>query len=489
MKCLKPFFFLSLLSIVFGIACNKEDQQVDLPQNETPQKPEDFAVEIDDSKVPYVIINTGGASIQNEPKIPATLYIFEEKELVKEQTIGIEYRGSTSFRISDKKSFGIETWTESGEDMDVSFFDMPEEEDWVLIGHVINQEGNYAFDRTLLYHYIGYEWSRDIGRYASRTQLVELEINGEYLGVYIFGEKLKRDGDRIAISRLESTDQDLSGGYILKIDKTTGGSHTAGQPLDYYYNNWQDDALYTQLNSFRSVYDVFGNSIPFQPYGEPYHSDMYLETYFQYEYPKAEEISDDQKSYISGYIYDFESALLADDFSSDVRTYTDYIDIDSFVDYLLLTELTRNVDAYRLSTYLQKDKGGKLAMGPIWDLNIGYDSGDRIPWDGWVYDYNTYVETDPWLVPFWWTRLMTDPVFTARVKSRWEALRAGALSTSMLSQSIDEASGFLIDNGAIERNYNRWQLEGGVDYGSAISQLKEYIEFRTNWMDGEIGGF
>lgn len=483
------FFFLAPLLVC--ISCNNDDPipSGNNDDDEPVEEPIVFDVEIDDSVVPYLVINTAGIRIENEPKIPATMSIYVEKELVQKQTIGIEYRGSTSFRISDKKSFGIESWDEAGEDVDVSFFNMPEEEDWVLIGHVFNEEGNFAFDRTLLYHYIGYNWSRSIGRYASRMQLVEVEINGEYLGVYLFGEKLKRDGDRIDISRLNGDDANISGGYILKIDKTAGGDHTIGQPLDYYLSNWQDDALYTEQNSFRSHFDIFGDSIAFFPYAAPYHPDQYLETYFQYEYPSADDITEDQKEYISDYIYNFEKALLTDDFTSETRTYTDYIDVDSFVEYMLLTELTRNVDAYRISTYLQKDKDGKLAMGPIWDLNIGYDNGGRIPLDGWVYNYNLYVPQDPWMVPFWWPRLMSDPQFKAVVKAKWEELRAGSLSTSVLLRSIDESAGFLIENGAIERNYDKWRLDEGVDYLAAINALKEYVETRSSWMDGVISSF
>ncbi|OYX16065.1 MAG: hypothetical protein B7Z16_12175, partial [Algoriphagus sp. 32-45-6] len=61
---------------------------------------------------------------------------------------------------------------------------------------------------------------------------------------------------------------------------------------------------------------------------------------------------------------EFEKALISDDFSSNGRNYTDYIQVSSFVDYFLITELCRNVDAYRISTFLEKDRGGKLAMGP-----------------------------------------------------------------------------------------------------------------------------
>lgn len=468
-------------------ACKKED-----PGQISSGGENLFEVEIGDSEIPYLIVDTKGAEIQNEPKIPAELKIFIDKQEVLKTNIGIEYRGSTSFRLSDKKSFGIETWDAEGEDAEVALLDFPEEEDWILNGHIVNFDDQFIIDRTLMYHYFGYQLSRNIGRYASRSKFVELEVNGDYKGVYVFMEKLKRDGNRIDVAKLKPSDVDaasITGGYILKIDKTAGGDLGIIQPLEYYYDNWQDDATYTPEISFRSKYDINGKIINFEAFDPPYHSNQYLETYFLYEYPKAEDITDAQKAYIQDYIHQFETALLTDDFSSDLRTYTDYIDVNSFVDYFILNELCRNVDAYRISTYLHKDRGGKLNMGPIWDLNIGYDTGDRIPWDDWVINYNQFVDKDSWMTPFWWLRLMEDPVFRQAVKTRWTSLRTGAMSAASLLRLVDETAAYLQKNGAIERNYTRWDIGKPVDYGEAVQSLKSFLEFRAQWMDGEISSF
>jgi hypothetical protein len=305
-------------------------------------------------------------------------------------------------------------------------------------------------------------------------------------------EKLKRDKNRIDLSKLNPDENDaenITGGYILKIDKTAGGGLNATQPLEYFDTNWEDDARYTEDICFRSEYDIFGNIMDYPPYDPPYHRHQWRETYFLYEDPKAEDISSEQKSYIQDYIYSFESALLNDDLSGGERTYADYIDIQSFVDYFLLNEVCRNVDAYRLSTFLEKDKGGKLKMGPIWDMNIGFDTGDRVPFDNWVINYNNYVDRDPWMVPFWWPRLMEDPVFRSAVKDRWQSLRNGAMSTSALHAIIDEAVDLLQENGAIERNYLKWDIGIPIDYQVNIESLKNYLSQRTSWMDSEIGAF
>ena len=470
-----------LLALCVFASCKKNPE--DTPENT-------LETIFENSELPYFKVTTT-SPIQNEPKIPATLEILNAGEHNLTTNIGIEYRGSTSYRLSDKKSFGVETWDEAGEDQNVALLGFPKEEDWIFMGHVFRASTNTIFDPSLMFHFLGYELSRSVGRYASRTKFIELEVNGDYLGAYVFMEKLKRDKNRINIKKLDDDDNapdKISGGYILKIDKTAGGDVAQDQPLPYYENNWEDDARYTAALGFRSHYDIFGQQIDFPPFGPPYHDRQYLETYFLYEYPKADNISPQQQVYIQNYIYDFETALLSDDFSLPTRSYTQYIDVDSFADYFILNELVGNVDAYRLSTYLQKNRDGKLQMGPLWDLNIGYGKQNRVPQDDWIINYNRHVSKDAWMVHFWWPRLLEDPQFKAVVKARWENYRQGPLSEVVILNKVDETANLLLSNGAIDRNYGRW-TGINVDYLSAINDLKTYLSTRLNWMDQTIGGF
>jgi len=475
---MKKLLFLSGVVLLL-VSCAKDAD--DIKNSE-----EVFAVDVSGSQLPYFKLEVAEV-IQNEPKVPAVLKLFENKIKTLESTIGIEYRGSTSFRLSDKKSYGIEAWDASGADTNIQLLDYPLGEDFIFTGQVLNVTDNWVWDATFLHHYLGYKWYAAMGHYASRTTFVDLEINGNYMGVYLLMEKLKEDGDRIDVDDLlpnENDELNITGGYILKIDKTAGGDVAPGQPLEYYLNNWGDDAKYTQDNSFRSAFDSYGQQLNSEPFG----GKTSQETYFLYEYPKSDRISDAQKAYIQNYIHEFEIALLNDDFNSANRTYTDYIDLESFVDYFIINELTKNVDGYRLSTYMHKDKGGKLKMGPIWDLNIAYNIGGRVPEDDWIINYNTYEPNDLWLVHFWWKRLMEDPQFKAALKSRWTSLRATVLSNEKILGLVDEKSNYLIENGAIERNYSRWPITS-FDYSSRIVDLKNFLSNRLNWMDSEIGSF
>jgi len=439
------------------------------------------------SALPLVEVTTE-MDIENEPKVPGRMRIYQEGEEMFNSQIGIEYRGSTSFRLSDKKSFGFETWDDDNNDVDKAILGFPQEEDWILQGHVFRASEGIIFDPTLLRHHVGYELYRMMGNYASRSQFVELTVNGDFLGTYLLMEKLKRDKNRIDIARLEPTEnegEDLTGGYILKIDKTSGGDVAPDQPLAYYENNWADDARYNADISFRSDYGVDGSTLNFEPFQEPYHPKQYLETYFLYTYPRADRITPQQRQYIQNYVHAFETALLTDELRGTERTYTDYVDLHSFADHFLLNELVGNVDAYRLSTYLVKDKGGKLQMGPVWDLNIGYNGQDRIPVDDWMVNYNDYVPNDPWLVPFWWDRLLNDPVFVDILRARWTELRATVWTTPKVEGLVRQRANYLLDNGAIKRNYERWSgIE--VDYEGELEAMLAYLRDRLLWMDSAI---
>ena len=480
MKISVPFLSV-LLFLVLLLSCGKDPATN--PSLATPP-------DLDTGALPYIRITTD-VSIENEPKVPGDMAVFENQSLSFSSPIGIEYRGSTSFRLSDKKSYGIETWDENNQDVNESILGFPEEEDWILNGHVFRSSNNTLFDPTLMHHYIGYEMYRSMGRYASRSKFVEVEINQNYMGTYVFMEKLKRDNDRIDIAKMTAADNELpnvTGGYILKIDKTSGGDVAPNEPLAYYYDNWADDARYSEAISFRSNYDIYGNILNTPAFDPPYHSGQFLETYFLYEYPKSDEITTAQKQYIQTYIHDFETALLQDDFTSDQRSYTEYIDLDSFVDFFIINEITGNIDGYRISTYLHKDRDTKLKMGPIWDLNIGYNRQNRVPFTDWIANYNNYVDRDAWMVPFWWPRLLQDPVFQQRLKLRWQALRSNQLSTSTVLGLVQSTADYLVENGAIERNYERWNGIA-VDYNQSIEELKNYLDNRLSWMDQQINAF
>ena len=413
------------------------------------------------------IIDTKGKEIVDEPKIPATLIIKDSTDTLYNGHIGIELRGSTSQIFFDKKSYGVETWDQDGNDIDVALAGLPKEEDWIFYGP-------YS-DKSLIRNALIYDLSNQIGQYATRTRFFEMTLNGDFLGIYLLMEKIKRDKNRVDIEKLKSNDNDsniISGGYIIKIDKTTGESAGHGD--------------YSEEISFYSKYD---------PNGEEGND---KKIYFLYDVPKPENISKEQKNYIQSYINSFEDALLSNDFSDPKTGYRKFIDVNSFIDFFLLNELSHNPDAYRLSTYMHKNRNGKLKMGPIWDFNIAFGNvnycrGNDI--DNWIYKYNEYCPDDFWLVPFWWNRLLEDPYFADKLKSRWTALRSNQLSDKEIFGKIDFFVSELKSTGAIKKNFERWPVLDqwiwpnafvGKTYDSEVEYLRIWLTQRLTWLDSNI---
>lgn len=429
---------------------------------------QDATVPFTDSNLPIIIINTQGRAILDDPKIQADMGIIDngaERNHVTdpvngyEGKIGIEIRGSSS-QMFPKKQYGIELWDDEGEGIAASLLGMPEEEDWVLFAPYN--------DRSLMRDALAYVLGRQLSGYSPRTRYCEVVLNGKYQGVYVLIEKIKRDKNRLDINKLdpdEVSGNDLTGGYIVKIDKSTGGTG-AGFPS------------------------------PFRP---PLATNQ--EIFYQYEYPDAEDIVAEQASYIRQYVRHFEEVLHGDAFADPNEGYTKYIDVNSFIDYMIMQEVTRNVDGYRLSTFMYKKRdsdGGKLHMGPIWDFNLGFGNADYCEGGeptGWALDFNSVCPTDFWLVPFWWKKLFQDETFGARVAARWIELRMGEFSSERIHERIDSIKTLLGE--AQARNFQAWNVMGkyvwpnryvGSTYDQEVTYLKSWIDERLEWMDTNLPG-
>ncbi len=414
-------------------------------------------VTYDQSNLPIIMIDTYGVNIVDDPRINAHMGIINNNESVNYITdpyndydgdITIELRGNSS-QYNEKKPYRIETVDTLGENNNVALLGMPEENDWVL----------YApyQDKTLIRNVLAYKLSNDIGRYASRTRHCELYINGDYKGIYVLMEKIKRDDNRVNISKLqpdEISGDDVSGGYILKFDWPWTGDNLGG------FESENDGMIYN------------------------------------YHYPKPSDIVPEQESYILEYIHSFEDIMLSSNYTDLETGYPSIVNVNSFVDFILLQELSKNVDAYRLSTYIYKDKDSidnRLTAGPIWDFNHGFgncDYGETWISEGWLLDYNPEGGDQ---MSFWWELFWADDNFKSQVADRYSQLRSNTFSDSYIHSIIDSVENELEES--IERNFNRWPILGQYvwpnyyvfdTYDEEINYLKSWISNRLDWMDNQI---
>lgn len=425
------------------------------------------------SNLPIVVINTNNVSIPDQPKIIANMGIIYNGFGNTNHTndpynnyngkIAIELRGSSS-QSFPKKSYGFETRSKvnTSNDTDAVLLGMPAESDWVL-------SANYT-DKSFMNNVLAYRLFQAFGGYAPRTQYVELVINNQYQGIYVLMEKIKRDSNRVDISKLSASDTSgsaLTGGYILKIDKTTGSGGSGF------------------TSAFLPDVSTNGQTI-----------------FFQYDYPKEGNIVQAQKNYIKKFVDSFENALYNIDPYDTTIGWRRFASEKSFVRYLILNEVAKNVDGYRLSTYLYKKrdtKGNKLFVGPPWDYDIAFYNADYCGGNvdtGWAFNFGQECGGDGFQVPFWWKKLMKDTLFANNLQCTYSQLRQTFLDTNQLFTWIDSTAAYL--NAAQTRNFEYWPILGihvwpnpnpqPISYAGEIEELKSWLRRRLAWLDANIPG-
>ncbi|MHC4332110.1 MAG: CotH kinase family protein, partial [Planctomycetota bacterium] len=203
--------------------------------------------------------------------------------------IGIDVRGKSSTGFA-KKQYHFETWNENNKEKNVSLLGFPAESDWVL-------QGPYS-DKSLMRNYLSYNWSNDLGQYASRTKFIEVFLNSDdgrvslsdYVGVYILMEKIKRNKNRVDIAALDpadDTEPQITGGYIFKKDKLDSGEPTFNTSTGL-------TLIYVDPNGF--------------------------------------DITEAQKTWLRDHLIEFEAALNGPNSRDPNIGYAKYIDVDSFID-------------------------------------------------------------------------------------------------------------------------------------------------------------
>ncbi|HRZ41887.1 MAG TPA: CotH kinase family protein [Bacteroidales bacterium] len=414
---------------------------------------------LSDSNLPILVITTDTNPsthqpyvIADEPKVPATLKLIYRPDgsrnyltditnpafLNYNGKIGIEFRGSTSQTLP-KKPYGFSTYlADNTTNNNVSLLGMPSENDWVL--------NSLAFDPSMIRDYLSYTLAASTGNYAPRVRFVEVIVNGDYVGVYFLTEKIKIDSDRVNLVKLTTSDNtspNVTGGYIIKADKLNSGETAAWTTWGYHGN-----------------------------------------TDYLYDSPEAEDITSQQGLYIKSVFTDL--ATKTNPMNSSITDgYPTIIDIPSFVDYMLIAEISSNVDAYQFSTYFHKDRGGKLRAGPVWDYNLTFGNDlfqygvDRSKYNVWQFN-----NTDNTGSKFW-RDLYNNSTFKCYMAKRWLELTASGkpFNYTTLANQIDLL--VLLLSESKNREQLRWGTVG--TQATNISEMKTWIQNRINWITTNIG--
>ncbi len=424
------------------------------------------------SNLPIVTINTAGQTIVDSPSIIANMGIIYNgvgalnsvTDVPNEYNgnVAIQYRGNYSQSLP-QKPYAIELRDAANLELNVPLLGMPLEHNWCLIS-------NYN-DKVFMRNTLSYKLFTDMGHYATRSQYCEVVLNGSYQGIYMLMETIKRDNNRVNISRLDPTEIagiTVTGGYIIKNDYFDASN---SWPLNYH------------------------------PIDHPN-----FNVNLVYDYPKPSVIVPEQKTYIQTFVDQFETALYGANYADPLVGYERYIDVDSFIDYFIVNELSRNNDGFKKSSYFYKTKDtttslGKLYAGPVWDFDWAWKNipecaifaaTDGSGWAHHINDCNPDVNS-----PGWYIRLLQDPNFQNRLRCRWAYFRSNSMSDAALNTFIDQTALYLDD--AQARHFEKWGNLGistgtpevdadPASFEGQITKFKNWINLRLAWLDANIPG-
>jgi hypothetical protein len=392
---------------------------------------------------------------------------------------GFKKRGSSSAGFP-KYGMSFESWNEFGEDKDIKPLGFASEADWIL-------NSRYTFDRSLMRNTFIYALSNEVGQWAPGTRFVELfndlsgtEVtSGDYFGVYTFMDKIEINKNRVDVEKTrpwETSQPEITGGYIFKNDRPDPGEPT---------------------------FSVSGFQSPLV------HVD-----------PDGIEINTAQKNYLAGYSNELTVALRQANgiHPTTGKHFSDYLDVDVFIDHFWLNILTMDPDWGRLSQFFHKDRNGKMLAGPIWDYDRTMGSRDgrddnplrweanttdtsftwfdsKFEWFGLLFGFNssqnqTFNMANPQLVT-------SRPDVFQKVIDRWYELRANEFAQANMEVIITLMESELSE--AQVRNFVRWPEVApggvtGINYAAPgtsgwtreVSHLKGWLKARSEWIDSRF---
>ncbi len=379
-------------------------------------------------------------AIPNEPKITCALSLADGQGVSQfADHAGVELHGRSSLTFP-KKNYSIELRDATGASKPTDLLQMGKESDWIL-------DGMWA-DRSLMRNALAFDAFRELGglHYAAKGRYCRVSLNGKAQGIYRLEEKIKRDDDRVAIAADDGTGQS----FVIKQD--SGGVATL------------------------SVGD---------------------ESHWQLVYPNQEKATSAQLAGVQDWLTALGAAFeTPNDPGGGLLT---LLDRDATVDWMLLQEMMKNIDAYNLSVYLSRDAGSLARLIPWdFDLSLGQPTlqGDRSvpPNDqpgGWiVHDTNL------------WRALVAVPEVVERLGPRWRELRARPLATAALLARLDGYQ-VTLSADAVAQNFTLWPL-GQINYNQTyppytlypvssyadeVAKLRAFLTARLAWIDAHIDAY
>lgn len=351
-----------------------------------------------------------------------------------EGTGKVKGRGNSSWTYP-KKPYSIKL------DSKASLLDIPKTKKYAIVP-------SYN-DGSLMRNYITYKaYQGLIGiDYVTKCEFVDVYLNGEYNGIYILVERIDIEKSKIDIEEADA--EHLSGGYL--IEKDVNGRIDFQNDIWFHCPYWANQA-----------HDYFVLKAP---------------------EPDDAALVSTMKAYLETYMQRIHNSII----NGEGRPYTDYVDTSSWVDFIIVQEIAKNIDGnLKTSCWMYKDRDDDhLYMTAPWDFDLAYglvswsnadpahNDGDDCPpcntYDG----FQIVNSSNPWMD----TLYDTKPEFRRALMERYTAYRPTLIRE--LFYLIDEQAAYLsIVQGP---NYELWHK----NFANGVRNLRNWLKGRVEWLDSQ----
>lgn len=427
-----------IAGVLVFFSCSKEDD----PVKEEPHEPTTeerlletglilLNIQTKDSELPtceYVSAPGGGSigrGITNNNKVEGRLVLKQRDQILYDSGEYIEDESGMTIRVrgnssaySDKKPYKIQLQKKA----DLLFRgEQYKDKSWVLIKDC---EAMTIKDEMSLRPFIGMKAAELVGmEYVPQGRYVNVIINDDYKGIYFLSENVKRNEKcRVNINKDE--------GFLIEYDP-------------YWWNEL-------------TYFDTGFTSAAFK---------------FTFKYPDNEILTDI-------IIANVRNTMLQAEESLENNSYSSFLDVESFVNWMLFHDMLGTGDGGGVNKYLYKkddNPSTMIKMGPLWDFD-----GILQLTESWPYVHGNDANN------FYYRRLFKSSSFVEAYCERWEGICNSFYAN--LSQIIDE---YIISEEGKSLMLSR-ELEHelcGIEYQSLSENAltaKSFFDVRKLWLSEEI---
>ena len=430
--------------------------------------------------LPVIYIDTdGGAEVRSKTdyirgsmKIELTGETSGLSSLYTESEAGISIRArGNSTYWQDKKPYKIKLDTSD------SLLWMGKSRHWILLANV--------YDRTFLRNELSYAFSGELGLNRIKAAHAELVLNGEYMGLYQLTESVRIEDGRIGIKNWKKLIKAIAADIAGKSGADAGDiAEMLENDLSWYDTGYFKDGggNIADVSRYADEIDVSG--------GYLFELDEYYDKKSKFmtahdvpimiDTPENAFTSMRMTEFCEDYFRHMESALASPDFHDREtgKHYSEFIDIDSFVDYWIVNQAFKSVELLFKSCFMYLDDGGKLIFGPVWDMD--WSSGNHVNLNDSSAAYDQWLHGESQDREYWYRVIYDDPWFVEKLKKRWSETRD---IFRKYIDSIDERRDALAD--AVRCDRERWG-EHSMSFADECAALKEWMTSRAGWMDEQL---